>query len=696
MDKPDDIYSKIMFYTIMIIFLLLLLPGFLLSRIFKIWPKSDILERTVLFFILSFSWNMLICLIGLISQLNISELTIFYFIGLLLLISIWLILNKFQLLISIKKIKLDNIKENFLWIIPIILAIFTIVIAGKNGAIFEQEAFFHLAIIKKALAGQPMTISNLNFIGTSILHPVYSFPLWHIFLALMAKICRTDIFQIWNAVLVPLSVFTFAIWAWLLRLVMPTKNTAAIGLSFFAIVILLFDQGYLLERLMVPNTLGLFVLIPIIFGLSLKYVFETEKATQTFIIFGSILFFTSIIHSLQFIYFGLIFFIFTLWLSIYQFKNTNLQIPARKAWTIIGYYGAAILIIALIALNLHLINWQNLNQNITSTNTFNNLFSFTKITFIIFPLLFLLTKKYPRTIFIISLFSVLPIIYFADTTFFQHILVQLFGRIFLDRLAAYVTWDFAIWGILITLILNFADYVIDKLKKWIMPISALIISILIIEIFLEQKFHLISKFYNQIFLNNTLTNFLNNYYWLLVLAIIVIVFLIYIWQIKFALDNSFLEKINHKFSIFILATILLFFFFSPAYTNFVNPQTKTDINHQKIELGDMGGQNTIDFINTKIPPKSRILATSVASDHLPLLTDNFMASYPRSAKESEINQFFWSDMNYENKLNLIHKFNVEYILITPQINHENDVLNQHPESFKNIYNQNQTTIFQVE
>lgn len=688
-----------MFYLVCLILILLYLPGFLISGIFKILPKSDWLKKMVLFFTMSFIWNMFIMAIGLIIQLNISEVVILYSIGLLILTVGYLLSLRF-IKIDLKKINSDIIIDNLIWFLPIVLGLITIFVAQKSGTIFEEESFFHLSIMAKALSGQPLTISNLSFIGTNVIHPVYSFPLWHIFLAMISHLMKTNIFNIWNAMLIPLALTVMLIWAWLLKLIMPSKNMAALGLSFFAIVILLFNHSYLFERLAVPNTLGLFILMPILFGFALKYIFETDKDNKILIIFWLLLFFTSIIHILQFIYFGLIFFAFVCLMGFISLFQKDLRIYFQKAVLVLVGYIVLVLIALLSALNLHLIDAQKLNiifQNIipNSSPTFNNLYIFTKITFILFPFLLILTKKYPRLIFALSLFLVLPIIYFFDTNFFQILFLKIFGQVFFSRLDAYVTWDFAIWGIILALILGYFDIILDRLKKYQTIINIGLILILITEILLEIKYKLISQLYNRSFLNDYLTSFLNNYYWILLSIFMVAVFLIYLWQIKIDFESLIVRKITHRSSVLILAAIILFFFFSPAFASMLQPVKKIDINHQYLDLNSVGGQSTLDFIRFRIPPKSRILAQGAASDYLPLLTDNFMATYPRSAKQNEINQFFSPNISYDQKINLLKKFGIEYIFLTPEEIDLQKEIAAHPENFNNIYNQNQTSIFKV-
>lgn len=689
-----------MFYLVCLTLILLYLPGFFISGIFKIFAKSEYLEKMVLFFAMSFIWNTFVMAVGLATHLNINEVAILYMIGFLILIAGYFLSHKFIKFNFVRKINRDIFYNNLIWILPIVLGVMTIFVAQSQGTIFEEESFFHLAIIAKALSEQPLTTSNLSFIGTNILHPVYSFPLWHIYLTMISHLTRTNIFNIWNATLIPLTLTVMLIWAWLLKLIMPSKKMAALSLSFFAVVILIFNHSYLFERLAVPNTLGLFILMPILFGLALKYIFETDKDNKILIIFWLLLFFTSIIHILQFIYFGLIFFAFVCLMGFISLFQKDLRIYFQKAVLVLVGYIFLVLIVLLSALNFHLIDTQKLNiifPNIipNSSPTFNNLYVFTKIIFILFPFLLILTKKYPRLIFVLSLFLVLPIIYFFDTNFFQILFLKIFGQVFFSRLDAYVTWDFAIWGIILALFLSYFDIILDRFKKYQATINICLVLILITEILLETKYKLISWAYSQSFSNGSLTSFINNYYWILLSVSIVLVFLIYLWQIKINFDILISKKITHRFSVLILAAIILFFFFSPSFASMLRPVNKFDANHQYLDLDSIGGQSAISFINSQIPPKSRILAQDTASDYLPLLTDNFMAAYPRSAKQNEINQFFSPDISYNQKLDLLKKFKIDYVYLSPyQINVQKEIAT-HPENFNNIYNQNQTLIFKI-
>jgi hypothetical protein len=144
-----------------------------------------------------------------------------------------------------------------------------------------------------------------------------------------------------------------------------------------------------------------------------------------------------------------------------------------------------------------------------------------------------------------------------------------------------------------------------------------------------------------------------------------------------------------------LAAIILFFFVSPAYASIFQPQNKFDINHQYLDLNSIGGQSAINFIRFQIPSKARILAQGNTNDYLPLLTDNFMAAYPRSAKQNEVNQFFSPDSAYDQKINLLKKFKIDYVYLTPDQIDLQKILVAHPENFNNIYDQNQTSIFKI-
>ncbi|HKY24043.1 MAG TPA: hypothetical protein VJM07_02740, partial [Gaiella sp.] len=61
-------------------------------------------------------------------------------------------------------------------------------VAGEIGG----DGFFHLARVQKLLAFDDLTLDSANEFPDGGLHPGYAFPLWHGFLALVAKVSGAD------------------------------------------------------------------------------------------------------------------------------------------------------------------------------------------------------------------------------------------------------------------------------------------------------------------------------------------------------------------------------------------------------------------------------------------------------------------------------------------------------------------------
>ena len=61
-------------------------------------------------------------------------------------------------------------------------------VAGAIGG----DAYFHLARVQKLLAFDDLSLDSANEFPDGGLHPGYAFPLWHGFLALVARVSFLD------------------------------------------------------------------------------------------------------------------------------------------------------------------------------------------------------------------------------------------------------------------------------------------------------------------------------------------------------------------------------------------------------------------------------------------------------------------------------------------------------------------------
>ncbi|HEX5585520.1 hypothetical protein, partial [Gaiella sp.] len=107
-------------------------------------------------------------------------------------------------------------------------------VAGNLGG----DAFFHLARVQKLLAFGDLSVQSVNEFPDGGLHPGYAFPLWHGFLALVAKVSGADPVDVVlhaPTVLAPLAAVLGyeAGWA-LFRRVAPAVTTAAAGIALVA------------------------------------------------------------------------------------------------------------------------------------------------------------------------------------------------------------------------------------------------------------------------------------------------------------------------------------------------------------------------------------------------------------------------------------------------------------------------------
>ena len=133
------------------------------------------------------------------------------------------------------------------------------------------DGFFHLARIQKLLAFGDLSLGSANEFPDGGLHPGYAFPLWHGFLALVAKVSGADPADVvlhGPTVLAPLAVLIAyeAGWA-LFRRVVPATASAAAGV---ALVAMAPGSGGALTALALPATASRQLLVPAALALGLE------------------------------------------------------------------------------------------------------------------------------------------------------------------------------------------------------------------------------------------------------------------------------------------------------------------------------------------------------------------------------------------------------------------------------------------
>ena len=140
-------------------------------------------------------------------------------------------------------------------------------VAGEIGG----DGFFHLARIQKLLAFENLSLDSANEFPDGGLHPGYAFPLWHGFLALVAKVGGadpTDVVLHGPSVLAVLAVVLGfeAGWA-LFRRVTPALASALAGV---AIVAMAPAHGGAYTALALPATASRQLLVPAALALAIE------------------------------------------------------------------------------------------------------------------------------------------------------------------------------------------------------------------------------------------------------------------------------------------------------------------------------------------------------------------------------------------------------------------------------------------
>jgi hypothetical protein len=140
-------------------------------------------------------------------------------------------------------------------------------VAGNVGG----DGFFHLGRVQKLLAFGDLSVSSMNEFPDGGLHPGYAFPLWHGFLALLAKVSGADPVDVvlhGPTVLAPLAaVLGFeAGWA-LFRRTAPAVTGAAAGI---ALVAMAPAHGGAFTSLALPATASRQLLLPAALALAVE------------------------------------------------------------------------------------------------------------------------------------------------------------------------------------------------------------------------------------------------------------------------------------------------------------------------------------------------------------------------------------------------------------------------------------------
>jgi hypothetical protein len=140
---------------------------------------------------------------------------------------------------------------------------------------YDNDAFFHLARVRKLLAFDSLSLRSVDEFRDGGLHPGYAFPLWHGALALISKLAGVDPAAVVvhePSVLLPLScLVSFEAGAILFR-----SRWAGVAALLAQVALLGFAPGHggSFDSLALPTTASRMLLVPALLALTFAYVRE--------------------------------------------------------------------------------------------------------------------------------------------------------------------------------------------------------------------------------------------------------------------------------------------------------------------------------------------------------------------------------------------------------------------------------------
>ncbi|MDO8639284.1 MAG: hypothetical protein Q7R53_00010 [bacterium] len=693
---------------------LVLFPGFLLQELFKI-PFSSGFSRLVFWFVLGFIFNLMFAALAIVLGFKLSFFVSVYPWVLLFLFAIALFFTlkrpseESEVAINFKSIFK---KENIFYLLLFILVILVLSAVEVQGADFKGDPYYHLSIMRKMVGGYPLTIQNLSYVKDDI-HPAYAFPLWHLFLTLVASFNRLSIFSVWWEAPLVLALVSVSAWYFLMKKILPTKTLAILATSILVTYIFFNRNAYLFTRLPVPDTLGQLILLPLSVALALDYVFEKGRNYKNLIVITLFVLFMAIVHFTQYFYFIIIMAVFLLVYAIFGFSKENYKATLKKI-ALVAFSPILVLLPFLTILELkgNLVSstaksFQETVFQEIKYSTFNRFSIYGKTAYLFAPLLLVFIRKHRQLIFLLAISLVVPLLYSQSIGFIKMFFFKTLGFIFLNRLYANTMWHFAMWAVIIGFILLLIDRLISKAGS--SKIARILIDLSTFALFavfyyLQVKNQTLSNLYNRIFSQQS-AEFLNNHFLTLLIVFILLGLGVFLSAKKWPKVGEFFKfsEYNNSVSLFFLSALVILFLISPSYDKLIKfNQAQIKSRHAVLPIresrgkiinpANFGGQEVIDFINEEIPPKSTFISNG-GYFLLPLLVDQHMGVYNSTAGRY-FQGIYLEDGELAKKLQMIDQHKVEYILY-----HNHPVIETYmdtnPAYFKKIFQYKNAYIYKV-
>jgi len=708
--------TAFLFYTIV--------PGYFLAKGFRFQFIQDRVGQIILWFALGLAFNLILAFIAMVFGFNI---TIFSWMiwGLIVLLYIWGLYlvfkkpyeedEKFNFKLDFKKIFQLN---HLFYLVIFTFIVLILVTIDQQGADFRGDPYFHLAILRKVVENGSLYPANLNFIKTSQLHTAYGFPIWHIFLGFITVSLKSNIFTVWSGICLALSGLTIVIWYWVYRRIFGSRDFALVATIFFILFTYLYKDGYMFRRLPVPDTLGQFILLPLVIGLFLKYVSDKKTNYKTVILFSLLALLMGAIHLTQYVYFFLILIVFALVMFVFQFFDQDAKwIFRRILWSILANLVAILPLAAALELKGKVVS--NTLTQYWATDPSRKKLSYApfvgvemmgKYAYFFLPLVIAFWKKNKIILFLLAIMIVMPLAYSQTIGIFRDYLIRLFGLITMNRLYANVVWDHAVWGLAAGFVFVLIDRIFSLKLKFMNFFSQIISLILLAGFVYLAKWEFANRLLEKAFKNFNsiqMAVWLNER-WIYIIGIsLLIALIVLVWQRFSPKLQDFFSLTDFKNKALVLAIFLpiAFMIFTPNYRNFANflkwqtEQDKTsfrsyDQTNKATSIKGIGGWATVNFIKENIPAKSVFIVDKNVQTSFPEFVDQYMAYYPRTSQEKEALRIYRCDISFEDKIKYLTNLKAEYILMSAPTKQCMSDLDNHPEYFKQVY-YNNVAIYKV-
>lgn len=701
----------------------LVAPGFGLARIFKINFENDRLGQLILWFSLGLIFSLSICLVSILAGFNIIALNNVYpwLIGLSLVLALTLDLTRKQPDAQKFIFNWKNIftTKNLVYLILILLGLAGVLMVAVQETLMKGgDPNFHMSVARKAYEGLALTPGNLGFTSSEKIHIAYGTPIWHVFLALLARFNQVDILIVWKAAAGALSFAALFVWYWLFSKIL--KNQVLSIFSTIFLLLFIFNQslGYFFFCLPLPDTLGTYFLLPLAISLAIKYIFDKTANYKLLIAIALLVILMAIIHLTQYFYFLLMIGMTGLIWLIVQRKNEDYILVLKKiGWLLLATALIFVPFLIILELKGHIIS-KILKTTMAAPpqdlryGLFKKWNTYAKYAYLLTPLLLVFLRKNSRLTFLFALMLISPIAYYEPISLF---IMKYMDYIFLNRMIGSITWHFVVLGLIygfIILILERAISVIAS-KLWKIVANVAVVLLIITFILAEIKFHVAAKIFDLIFSKTTDAYLTGHAFWILMIIILVslIIFWLQIRIKKFADFFTFNEPKNWLIVLCGLVFLLTIFFTTTYQTlwsyigfglksnfllekvSFVN--LKSGDNHWLIASTNSGGGDLVDFIRTNVPQKSVFMVPGTTIYIFPILLDQHMAAYARTEKFSDYSRIYESKYDLNEKLRQISRGQIEYILLNRPEKQGQAFFDAYPQYFTKLFTGKTSVLYQV-